>query len=372
MPLHLDILDVGQGDGMVVWLPGGKVMMVDLGSTKNKGVVTEDSFKYFRDHTTFREGGKELEWLVLTHGDRDHYNMVEGFIEGFNVIVRHVLHGGLESDYGGLIDRLRRRRNPDAEGTYPTIHTGTHRGFFPLAPTVDLGAEVFVLAIGVQAVNTNEGYVKNTRSVVLRIVYAGIGIMLTGDATMETEGQIIGAIRRAGGNPRDVLAANVLKIAHHGSHRTSNHAVWLASVNPNYAFVSSDRSGAIAEDQKPTGHRLPQALTIDLVRTYARRLQRDCLLHPYVMAYQRSDYEAYNAAPDVRGQLMPIPTGSDGWVQMPSTEGIFSTLATVGISSDPTDPGAADHGVQWRVTIEDNGDFEILGTEDFSSFTEVG
>ena len=26
---------------MVIWLPNGKVMMVDLGSTKNKGLITE-------------------------------------------------------------------------------------------------------------------------------------------------------------------------------------------------------------------------------------------------------------------------------------------------------------------------------------------
>lgn len=44
VPLHLDILDVGQGDGMVVWLPNGKVIM-DLSSSKNKGIVTKDSFK---------------------------------------------------------------------------------------------------------------------------------------------------------------------------------------------------------------------------------------------------------------------------------------------------------------------------------------
>jgi hypothetical protein len=205
-------------------------------------------------------------------------------------------------------------------------------------------------------------------------VYQGVGIMLTCDATMETEGQIIGAIRSAGKNPRDILAANVLKIGHHGSHRTSNHAIWLTSVNPNYAFISSDRSGALADDQKPTGHRLPQALTVDLLRTYARRLQRDCLKHPYVMSYQKSDYIAYNQAPDVRGQPLAIPTSpsDDAWVEMWSTEGIFSTLARIGTSSDPNDPGAADLGVQWRVTIEDNGDFEIFATDDFSSFTNAG
>ena len=43
MPLHLDILDVGQSDGMVIWRPDDKIMMVDLGSTKNKELVTADS-----------------------------------------------------------------------------------------------------------------------------------------------------------------------------------------------------------------------------------------------------------------------------------------------------------------------------------------
>ena len=29
---------------MVIWLPNGKIMMADLGSTKNKGLVTADSY----------------------------------------------------------------------------------------------------------------------------------------------------------------------------------------------------------------------------------------------------------------------------------------------------------------------------------------
>jgi beta-lactamase superfamily II metal-dependent hydrolase len=368
VPLHLDILDVGQGDGMVLWMPNGKVIMVDLGSTKNKGIVTDDSFKYFKAHTSFGKGGQVLEWLVLTHGDRDHYNMVEKFLTDFTVNLRNVLHGGKESDYGGLIDRLRKRKNPDGQVT--KIFTGTNVGYFPLASKDDLGAEVFVLACGVEAAKGSEGYVKNTRSVVLRIVYAGIGLMLTGDATRDTEGAIFSGIP-TGKNPRNYLSANVLKLAHHGSHRTSNFAAWIAAVDPNYAFVSSDRSGSLDEDQKATGHRLPQNLTFDLVRTYAKRLQGDCTPHSYVSAYEQSDYVQYNAAPDIRGQQLPIPImpSTACWAQFLSSEGIFSTLAQIGVSKDPQDPGAADIGVQYRVTIEDNSDFRIETTDDFSSFS---
>src|SRR4051794_11350869 len=107
---------------MVLWLPKGDVIMVDLGSTKNKGIVTKDSFKYFQDHTKFKVPGQTLEWLVLTHGDRDHYNIVEEFLKLFQVNVRKILHGGLEADYGKLIKRLRERKNPD--GTKATIYTG--------------------------------------------------------------------------------------------------------------------------------------------------------------------------------------------------------------------------------------------------------
>jgi beta-lactamase superfamily II metal-dependent hydrolase len=361
MPLHLDILDVGQGDGMVVWLPNGKVMMVDYGSTKNKGLVSDHSFKYFRDHTPFKNPGQSLEWLVLTHGDRDHYNMVEAFLQQFSVNVRNVLHGGLENEYGGLINRLR-NRNPDRTST--TVVTGTDRGFFPLATTAALGAEVMVLAIGVRTMNSNAGYVKNTRSVVLRIVYQNVGMILAGDATRDTELQLINVLKNNGKDPRQELAAHVLKVAHHGSHRTSNNAVWIKCVRPNYAFISSDRSGALDDDQKPTGHRLPQALTIELLRTYAN-LAQDRPSHSYVVSYQRSDFEEYNAHPEFTGQPMPFPTfsGHKIWEQVDTTEGIYSTLSRMGTSNDPSDEGAADVGVQYRVTIGDNGSLDVLTTD---------
>jgi hypothetical protein len=371
MPLYLDILDVGQGDGMVVWLPNNKVMMVDLGSTKNKGIVSKDSFTYFRDHTAFKDKGQVLDWLVLTHGDRDHFNMVEDFLAAFGVNLRNVLHGGLESDYGGLIGRLRNRKNPDGKPTL--IHTGTDKPFCPLAPTDELGAEVVMVASGVEASTKSPAYAKNTRSVVLRIVYQGIGMLLTGDATMETEGQIIGLFNKKL-FPSDGIQSNLLKVAHHGSHRTSNHAIFIHYVNPNFAFISSDRSGSLVDEQKATGHRLPQALTISLLRKYATRLQKDCGIHSYVMSYQKTDFEEYNRDPDIPGQTLDLPVSDKdlAWVEVPTTEGIFSTLAIMGLGTQASDDGSKDIGVQYRVSISDNADFDILSTEEFAKFNKVG
>jgi beta-lactamase superfamily II metal-dependent hydrolase len=369
MPMHLDILDVGQGDGMMLWLPNGKVMMIDYGSTRNKDLVQKDSFKYFSNHTKFSKPGQVLDWLVLTHGDRDHYNMVEAFLTQFSVNVRNVLHGGLESEYKGLIGKLRDRTNPD--GTKTVIQTGANKGFYPLA--TDLGAEVMVIAIGVVAAGTGEAHIKNTRSVVLRVVYKGIGLLLAGDATSETEGQIVG-LMNSGAVKKDALQANLLKVPHHGSHRSSNHAIFLVYVNPNFAFISSDRNGALDGDQIATGHRLPQALTISLILKYATRLQKNCGEHSYVMAYQKSDYVAYNANPDIKGQTVdPLVSDNDNaWIQRTGTEGIFSTLTTMGLSEDPNNEGAKDLGVQYRVTISDDGDFEILSTEEFEVFDKLG
>jgi beta-lactamase superfamily II metal-dependent hydrolase len=373
VPLHLDILDVGQGDGMLLWLPNGKLMMIDLGSTKNKGIITESVFKYFRDHTPFKNAGTELEWLVLTHGDRDHYNLVWQFITTFKPTLRNVLHGGLKAQYGDLITKLENRENED--GTKANILTGQNAYFTPVGSVGELGAEVVALACGVVSSQTDGGYAKNTLSVVLKVAYKGRSLMLTGDATRDTEFGIINYINKVKKDiPRLLLRSNVLKVGHHGSHRTSNHARWIYNVDTNYAFISSDRSGSLDEDEKATGHRLPQLLTLDLLHIYSERLADDCQPHPYVASYQKTDYTAFNSAPDEPNQPVPIPTiyrSEAEWVQLVRINGIFSTLEEMGTSTDPFDPGANDIGVQYRVTIEDNGDLEIFSTSEFDTFDEV-
>lgn len=363
--LRLDILDVGQGDGLFVWLPNGKTMMVDYGSTKNKEITKQSSFKYFQDHTKYGQPNQVLDWLVLTHGDRDHYNLVSEFLTTFKVDLRNVFHGGLESDYAsGFINWLRTRRNPDL--TTPTVSGATGAKLYSLAD--DLGATVTVLAAGVESGVSNVGYKKNTRSVVLRIDWKNNRMLLTGDATRDTELQIVSDLKSANKNLSTELQSTVLKVAHHGSHRTSNYAPWLQLVNPEFSFISSDRSGSLDEDQKPTGHRLPQSLTIDLLLKYASRVHKNAAPHHVISSYQQSDYESYNWSPDFDSQPIDVPTHlpTEAWIHPLATSGIWTTLIELGLGN-----ADADVGEQWQVVFHENGGATVMATRDAQKFTQL-
>ena len=84
----------------------------------------------------------------------------------------------------------------------------------------------------------------NARSLVFRICYGEIAILLTGDITSVTEDFLI----RSGQECR----AQVLKVPHHGS-RTSCDPVWLDHVRPDLAVISCGL-------RNPFGHPHPESM----------------------------------------------------------------------------------------------------------------
>jgi beta-lactamase superfamily II metal-dependent hydrolase len=382
--LTVDILDVGQGDGMFINFPNGKTMLVDLGSTRNKDLVNHDAFKYFKDHTKYAKQNQDLDYLVLTHGDKDHYNLIVDFVNTFKPRIRNVIHGGEAGEYTvpvsehsaqskNLVDWLANKMQSDHGITVNRV-TGAQKFPMGIGPGEDsvkeFGAEVYILCMGLQAASSEPAYIKNTKSVVLQLRYppnrsAGEQsvILLAGDATRDTENFITTTYQTVGNLTPGLLRCDVLKLGHHGSHRTSNTAQWLSTVNPHYVFVSSDRNGALDDVQKPTGHRLPQYLTLDLVEKYCPRLYKDTPQHTYVSAFDPADYAGYNCKPDDPGKPLTGPTIPAQWFQHNDTRGIFSTLATIGPGE-----GDADHGVQYQIVAQDNGKLDVLATADFTTF----
>ena len=73
--LNILALPVGQGDATVIQRTvqdGGKITIVDLGSTKDTGFGKPEIVHYLYGH--------HIEYIFLTHADKDHCSYVDGIL----------------------------------------------------------------------------------------------------------------------------------------------------------------------------------------------------------------------------------------------------------------------------------------------------
>lgn len=399
--LTFQFLDVGQGDGIYIEFPNGKNMLVDLGSTANKDLVRGDILKYFATLPRFQQSPSTLDYLVLTHGDQDHYNMVLPFLTTFNVQVDNLIYGGPDSHYTFTTKKIKdfgeikkRVRNPlQFQGAGP----------HPLGMPADFGeVQILIHAINAPCVKTAKAWQHNTPSVVMQLIYAERSVILSGDATIDTEAYILAfwaevlkarESQASGGELPDdsgdegmdteddlagdhPLSSVVLKVGHHGSLRTSIRPEWIEAIAPEYVIISSDRSGWTGtplesrEEERPkyklTHHRLPQQICIDVIADNTD-LATNCEPHTYVAAYNPDDYsdkqythlvaEYREGFPDPHKGKLTI-----GWQQVTTTEGIFTTLTAMDVRDEE---GQFDRGAQYQLSIHADGSLQILSSYDY-------
>ncbi len=217
---RVTVLDVGQGDGIVVELPGGRVLAVDAGG------VWDDAFdvgeRVVAPYLWWRWIGR-IDVLVITHPHPDHANGARALLRNFRV--GEVWEPGVPS---GL---------PAAEW----VAEWTAKQDIP-RHTVRAGfaarrwGDVTVEALHPPARGLLQGSPRgrasdvNSNSIVLRLGVNGRHLLLAGDVELEGEAALLKS-----GQP---LAAEVLKVPHHGG-RTSSTLPFLQRVGPRVAVVSA-------------------------------------------------------------------------------------------------------------------------------------
>lgn len=206
--------DVGQGDAALLELPGRRYVLVDAGpaapwarSDAGRDVVVP----YLR-----REAVTALEALVVTHGHDDHVGGAAAVLRSVRVR-RLVLPDGWERS-APLAAAAREAR---AAGTdVVSVARGDPLAF----PGVD---SLWVL--GPPTGRDGRDLEENDTSVVLRLRVGAVRVLFTGDAGHRIDELAVAA--------RDRLAADVLKVAHHGS-PTSSTRPFLERAGPRVAVVS--------------------------------------------------------------------------------------------------------------------------------------
>jgi competence protein ComEC len=206
--LHVAFLDVGQGEAIFIQSPAGRQLLVDGGP--HPTVLNER----LGEQMPFWD--RSLDMVVATHPDADHISGLPGVFARYDVDV--LVTNGFDPGESGLYAALLQA----AEENGTTITPGR------AGTTIDLGDGVTL-----QVLHPGDrwyGDDRNENSVSLRLAYGDFTLLLTGDAGVEAERDMV-----AGQLPLDAL---VFKAGHHGS-RTSSHAFFLDQVHPQIMVVSA-------------------------------------------------------------------------------------------------------------------------------------
>jgi competence protein ComEC len=231
--LRVTLVDVGQGDAILVQFPSGHSMLVDAGGTPGPfdiggRVVTPAAWAL---------GVRQLDWLVLTHGDGDHLGGARAVMadlrprevwEGIPV-EGHVALSALQDDARA------------AGAVWRTVFAGQSMQVGP----------VTIASLHPQPPDWERRKVRNDDSLVLRLRYGEVDVLLTGDVATEFEARAAAAGGADDAEGRGRL--RVLKVAHHGS-RTSSSARFVDRYRPEIAVVSLGR-------QNLFGHPAPEVVS---------------------------------------------------------------------------------------------------------------
>lgn len=211
--LELSLLDVGQGEALLVRLPGGSNVLVDGGGIAAMGgrKSTFDMGEQVVSPYLWHERLRRVDVLINTHQHDDHLDGLHAALRNFGP--REIWTGALVKTEGWLrLEEQAVRRGVKIrklrKGWEQTVEGVKLRVLWPEAEYV----------AGSKPINDD--------SLVLLLEYGKHRFLLTGDAEARAEEGVL-----------EVGHVDVLKAGHHGS-RTSSTEALLEATKPTFALMS--------------------------------------------------------------------------------------------------------------------------------------
>lgn len=200
-------LAVGQGDGVLIQSDEGASIVIDCGPS-DEVVYALGPYIPF--------ASRMVDILIITHSDSDHVTGCLSILE--TIPVGKII----------LLDKV-----DDLPAYQAMIAYAEAKGIELITPFA--GDEIQLPGLDIEVLWPRaydwEQYSSNDRSYVVRVVSEDVSMLLTGDASEEVEKKLVALYG-------DNLRSDILKLGHHGS-KTSTSAIFLQTVDPQYAIVSA-------------------------------------------------------------------------------------------------------------------------------------
>jgi competence protein ComEC len=201
--LTVNVIDVGQGDSILIQTPSKKNILIDAGDEKSDRIVKTYLRKKFI---------RKIDMLIATHPDSDHIGGIDNVIDEFDIAIVSMPEKTSESEsYYNLLKSCRRK---DIQIKY-------------------LKRDDFIkveddLSIQVLSPNNSAGD-SNLNSIVFYMQYLEKKFLFTGDAEEENEQDIL--------NTYDLEEVDFLKVGHHGS-KSSSSPEFIERIDPDISVIS--------------------------------------------------------------------------------------------------------------------------------------
>jgi competence protein ComEC len=210
--LSLLMIDVGQGDAILIKTPGNKTILIDAGLATFYFDYGESVILPLLDHL----GIDKVDYGFVSHLDNDHYG-------GFVSLIQNNKIGEI---YKPALDTS---ANKDIRFESFLIEEDVRINYYDSQVLIFDNCRLYFL----RNKESNKVYnlSSNNRSGILKLVYGNRSFLFTGDAESRVEKILVD-------DYQEFLDVDVLKVGHHGS-KTSTSEKFFNYVTPEYALISA-------------------------------------------------------------------------------------------------------------------------------------
>jgi competence protein ComEC len=234
---RLTMLDVGQGESMLLELPGALPLLIDAAGAPFGSSGDQIGARVVAP-ALWRRGVRRLGALLVTHGDPDHIGGAMSVVHDFRP---RQLWTGIQV--------------PSHQPSQTLAIDARRAGAAPmeLRRGMDLTwGRARIRVLHPPAPDWERQQVRNDDSVVLEVLFGDVALLLTGDISTAVEAEILPHLSRS--------TTRVLKVAHHGS-RTSSSSLLLDRWRPQLALISCGRGNRFGHPTTEVLERLHAAGT---------------------------------------------------------------------------------------------------------------